>query len=103
MGTRLITWQKKNGDIIKRKVSYYTYRVGYTNSYGWTIINIEYYYNKKFYDYSTYNKLIHKEAVRERFFNTLKNKLTYILKQVIYFFSLAVFIKAFEVANLINV
>lgn len=54
-----ITYQKRNGDIIKREVSCITtHKIGETTSMGWKILNIQYKYNGKWYSSSDYDKKV---------------------------------------------
>lgn len=40
------------------------YKIGETTSMGWKVLNIEYEYKNKYYNYYEYNKLIHKSKQR---------------------------------------
>ena len=93
MGTRLITWQKPNGDIIERQVSYNYYRIGDTNSYKWIIIDIKYWNGKKFCNGKEYNKYLHLESQKEKLVLSLKDNFTRAYKQFLYLISLMVFFR----------
>lgn len=57
----LVTYQKENGCIIKRKrKTMLPYKVGQETSMGWKVLNIEYEYDNKYYQEYEYNMLIYK-------------------------------------------
>lgn len=57
-----ITYQKKDGCIIKRlRKSLLPYKIGEETSMGWKVLNIEYEYKNKFYPEYKYHMLIHKD------------------------------------------
>lgn len=56
----LITYQKRNGELIYRERMSLPGRIGDTTSMGWLIQDINYFYNGKYYSNSDYNKLMNK-------------------------------------------
>lgn len=88
----LITYQKKDGSILKRyRSTELPYKIGEKTSMGWLVLNVEYEYNNKFYDKHQYNLLLHKKKqmcikrklVRELYIKEFKTFLYYILAVIL--------------------
>ena len=57
----LVTYQKENGCIIKRKrKTMLPYKIGERTSMGWTVLKIEYQFKDKYYPEYKYHMLVHK-------------------------------------------
>ena len=56
----LITYKKRNGELIYRKRMSLPGNIGQTTSMGWLIQDINYFYNGKYYSASDYYKLMNK-------------------------------------------
>ena len=60
-----ITYQKRNGTVIKRlRNTILPYNVGDTTSMGWKVLNIEYEYKNKYYPEYEYRNLIYQSNQR---------------------------------------
>lgn len=90
-----VTFQKKNGDIIKRYMYYSSlpYRVGYINCYGWTVIDIKKCYNGKYYSLDIYDKMLRKRDIKDAMIRELKNKINKGFNELSRLFILLIFIK----------
>lgn len=95
-----VTFQKKNGDVIKRYMycSTLPYRKGYINAYGWKVIDIKQCYNGKYYSIEKYDKLVNNRYIRERFFSFCKNKLIKGVYNICFFFILLIFTRVIDKA-----
>lgn len=93
-----VTFQKKNGDVIKRYMCCSTlpYRKGYINAYGWKVIDIKQCYNGKYYSIEKYEKLQNNKYIRERFFYNFKAKLIKGVYNICCFFILLIFTKVID-------
>ncbi len=100
MGTRLIIWQKPNGDTIERKVSYNDYRIGDSNSYRWKVIDIQYWNGKKFCNEKEYDKYIRLNSTKEKLYFSIRDYITKANKQFINLISLAIFLKVVSLTNM---
>ena len=69
----LIVYQKRNGELIYRKRMSLPGRIGEQTSMGWTIQDINYFYNGKYYSASDYNKLMSKQHNIVKSFRKLKD------------------------------
>ena len=88
-----ITYQKKDGSIIKRlRSTMIPYKIGDMTSMGWKVLDIEYEYQGKFYSEYEYNKIMHKrriEAIKKR---QTKEKCSEEFKKFMYYFIAALII-----------
>ena len=80
----MITYQKNNGDIFfRRRKTLYNMRVGDETSMGWTILNIHYFYEGNYYNYSDYCKVVKGKTIKpkreKKFIRYLINKLNKLL------------------------
>jgi len=64
----LITYQKKNGDIIYRERATLPGIVGSETSMGWIIQDIKYQFNNKYYDYVDYKNISKKYYAKRHIF-----------------------------------
>lgn len=96
-GTKQVKWQKQNGDIITRTVSYGNYRVGDTNSYNWIIIDIKYLYGKKFFSYDDYQKITRRNSLIKLNYRKMKNQLFIFYKRLCYGLVLLILIKVYGI------
>lgn len=87
-----ITYQKKDGCIIKRfRNSILPYKIGEETSMGWKVLSIEYEYNNKYYPEYEYYMLIHKnkqrciksKQLKEIYMNELKTFMYYFIALLI--------------------
>lgn len=65
-----VTYQKRDGSIMQKlRNTTPPYEVGETTSMGWKVLNIEYEYRGKYYDYYDYSMMIYKnkqKAIKKR-------------------------------------
>lgn len=60
-----ITYQKRDGTIMQKlRKTTLPYEIGDITSMGWKVLNIEYEYRGKYYDYFDYSMIIHKNKKR---------------------------------------
>ena len=96
-GTKKVSWQKQNGEVITRTVNWGNYRVGDTNSYKWIIIDIKYLYGKKFYSYDDYQKKTRRNNLLKLNYRKLKNYFFIIYKRLCYSLVLLILVKAYGI------
>ncbi len=53
----LVTYRKPNGKTLTRELSSCDYRVGHINSYGWEVIEIQVFYQGKYMQLETFERL----------------------------------------------
>ena len=76
----LITYQKRNGDILVRKrKTLYGMRVGDTTGMGWTVINIHYNYEGNYYIYTDYCRMVRNQQLKKK---KDKRILKYLIRQL---------------------
>lgn len=92
-----IWYQKRNGEVFQRiRSTPIEHRVGEYTSMGWKVLAIKYLYGKRFYSKDEYDYLIDKHYKRHKRIFKLKKKLSYLYRNLIYFFSLMVLFRLFE-------
>lgn len=97
-----ITYRKKNGDIVS-KVSYNSkYKIGEENSWGWVVINKEYYHKGKYISGSECDRLLSKSWRRDRIIRDLKINIKRVSKEFLYFAIILIFIKYVVLTFTIN-
>lgn len=95
-----ITYQKKNGDLIRRTISTYSpYKMGDTNSYGWKVIDIKYKYNDKFYSRRDYDNLVNRDWIRRKKINKFRQTFYNVYKELAYCVILLILLRFFEVTS----
>ena len=91
-----ITYQKKDGSIIKRcRSTEPPYKIGQITSMGWKLLDIEYEYKNNYYSYYQYNILLQKDKnkyLRKKKAKTLFSKE---LKTFIQYFMILLIIRYF--------
>lgn len=93
-----IIYKKKNGDIIKRTINTYSpYRVGDRTSMGWTVLDIQYNYNGKYYSKVDYEKIINKHYNKERRVFRIKKTIARLYGEIGYPIALMVLIRFLKV------
>ena len=92
-----VTYQKRNGDMIRRTIGGYTpYRVGDTNSYGWVVTDIKYKYNDKWLTRSEYDKKINKHCYKSRLRISIEKKFRAAYNQLSHIIVLLVLLRVYE-------
>ena len=59
----LVTYKKRNGELIYRKRNSIPGKIGSTTSMGWKIENIQQEFKGKYYSFADYNFLLRKQQV----------------------------------------
>lgn len=62
----LITYRKPNGKTLTRQLSSCDYRVGYVNSYGWEVIEIQVFWNGRYVSLETYRRELHESLKKDK-------------------------------------
>lgn len=95
-----MTYQKKNGQIIKRTITGFSpYRVGDINSYGWEVIDIKHFYKGKWYSKRDFEIMISKNQDNFRKKIKMRNFISNLYKNVGYFLELMIMLKIFDVVS----
>lgn len=94
--SKLVTWQKPNGELVDRIVSYNMYHIGQTNCYKWKIVDIKYFAKKKFVTKAEWEKAIKRDDTMQKIKFSVQSYLTKVYKQLIYLMSLLISMKVFE-------
>lgn len=93
----LVTYQKRNGEILQRKRKTYTSDViGDTTSMGWKVLDIKYSYNGKYYSLSEYNSKLAKAQKRTKRYIQIKQKFLLIYKHLAYSLLLIILLRLLE-------
>lgn len=93
----LVTYQKRNGEIIERKVKNHPpYRIGETTSMGWKLIDIKQFYKGKYYAIYEYDKLINRDFQKMKRKLKFKRKFILVYKQLAYSIFLLILFRVFE-------
>lgn len=91
-----ITYQKRDGTIMQKlRKTTLPYEIGDTTSMGWKVLNIEYEYRGKYYNYFDYSMIINKNKkriVKKREIKELCLKTTRSLLNFIIYFILGIII-----------
>lgn len=96
-GTKLVTWQKPNGELIDRKVCYDDYSIGQTNCYNWKVVDVKYYLgNGKFGTEHELNKKHKHRDNLERLEFGIKDSLINMYKNLITIIEAMLLIKVIE-------
>lgn len=99
----LVTYQKRNGDIIQRTVrNYPPYRVGETTCMGWKLLDIKQYYKGKYYSQMEYDRLIDKDYKKMKKQIQFRKKFILLYKQLAYTLSLLILMKVLERITIYN-
>lgn len=91
-----ITYQKKDGSIIKRcRSTEPPYKIGQITSMGWKLLDIEYEYKNNYYSYYQYNILLQKD--KNKYLRKKKAKILFSkeLKTFIQYFIILLIIRYF--------
>ena len=95
-----MTYQKRNGGIIQRTISGISpYRVGDTNSYGWTVVSIKHLYKGKWYSINEYDKLVGDEIAKMKRKNKIRFTITNLYKNLGYLIELTIALRVFQIIS----
>ena len=101
--SKLVTWQKPNGELVNRIVSYNMYHIGQKNAYNWKIIDIKYYHKKKFLSEKKWDKAITRESKIQEIKFSVQNFFAKLCKQIIYIISLLISMRVLEYIKSVGV
>lgn len=93
-----VTYQKRNGDIIRRTLEGYSpYRIGDINSYGWEVTDVKYKWKDKYYPRSEYDRLVNRSIDKHRKISSYKRKIEKVYKELIYIIYLLIIARVFQI------
>lgn len=78
----LITYQKQNGDTVKRNLFYNFYKIGDKNNFGWTVVEIQRLYYDQYVTLETFESLLLRDRIlnekrNKKFFNKIKKSISH--------------------------
>lgn len=95
-----MTYRNKEGEIIRRTISTGSpYKIGDTNSFGWTVTDIKYKYGDKYYHREEYDHLVNRSISRMRSRMKIRNKISKLYTNMIYLIELMIAVKVLEFAS----
>lgn len=95
-----MTYRNKQGETIRRTISTGSpYKVGDTNSFGWTVTDIKYKYGEKYYHREEYDSLVNRSIARMRTRMRIRSKIGKLYSNLVYLVELMIAVKVLEFAS----
>lgn len=95
-----MTYRTRRGETIRRTISTGSpYKVGDTNSFGWTVTDIKYKYGDKYYHRNEYDSLVNRSISRMRKRMRIRNLINKFYGNVLYLVELMIAVRVLEIAS----
>lgn len=89
-----MTYKKKNGEIVQRISLCTQYKIGDKNSWGWLVINKEYWYNNGYHVLEEYDRLREKDWKKDKQIRNIKKFISNMYKTISNYVVLVIVVKA---------
>lgn len=95
-----MSYKNKRGDLIRRTISTSSpYKIGDTNSFGWTVVDIKYSYKGKWFSKLDYDKRVDDSIRKMRRISLFKNKIATIYTNLGYLLELMIIMRVFSIIS----
>lgn len=95
-----MTYKNKKGEIIRRTINTGSpYKIGDTNSFGWTVLDIKYLYKGKYYSKKDYDSIVDSHYNKMRRRTKIRSFISRLYSSMVYLVELMIAVRVFEIIS----